>query len=201
MKIKPEESRKGSSRMELYYRQRRVRREFAVIAVMCALAILSRSIFYMLPQIKPMAAIVLLTGALCGKRAGIITGAVSLLLSNFLFGQGPWTVAQMIGFAMLGFLAGIAKNWCDLSKSKDAILFSVIGGILVFSVYGVIVDTATVVVYMRPFSWSTAMPVYLAGVPFNLMHGGATVFFLAVMTRPIARKMQRVVAKYHVFEK
>lgn len=187
--------------MEQYRRQKTLRREIVVIAVMCALAVLSRSIFYMLPQMKPMAAVVMLTGALCGKRAGAMTGAVSILLSNFLFGQGLWTMFQMMGFVMLGLCAGLFCDKISLDNPKNITLFSVICGILVFGIYGIIVDTGTVVTYMRPLSFETALPVYIAGVPFNLIHGGSTIVFLLLMSKPVARKLTRVKCKYQIFQR
>lgn len=186
--------------MDQYRRLKTLRREMVVIAVMCAIAVLSRSIFFMLPQIKPMAAIVMLTGALCGKRAGAVTGAVSILLSDFMFGQGPWTLFQMIGFCLLGMLAGLFCKCFLLQNRKIITLFSIVCGILVAVVYGIIVDTGTVIMYMRPYSLHTALPVYIAGIPFNLMHGISTTIFLLLMSGPVASKLNRVKQKYQIFK-
>lgn len=61
----------------------------------------------MIPQVKPMAAVVIIAGICLGVEAGFITGALSAFISNFFWGQGIWTPWQMIAFGVLGFAASI----------------------------------------------------------------------------------------------
>ena len=82
-------------------------RELVVIAVMVAIAVAGRAAFFMVPQFKPVVAIVIIAGAALGAESGFAVGALSGFLSNFLFGQGPWTPWQMFAFGMIGFLAGL----------------------------------------------------------------------------------------------
>ena len=42
-------------------KRRERERELVVIAVMAAIAVISRSLFYMLPQVKPIAAVIIIT--------------------------------------------------------------------------------------------------------------------------------------------
>ena len=101
-------------------------REIVPIAVMSAIAAIGRFAFAMLPQFKPVAAIVIITGMSFGPEAGFLTGAVSALVSNFFFGQGPWTPWQMFAFGVLGFLAGllykykIIINFITLKRKKGS---------------------------------------------------------------------------------
>ena len=37
-------------------------------------------------------------------------GSLTMAISNFYFGQGPWTPFQMFGFGIIGYLAGLFKN-------------------------------------------------------------------------------------------
>lgn len=82
-------------------------REVLLIAVMAAIAVVGRMAFFMLPQFKPVTAIVIITGISLGAEAGFLTGAVAGFVSNFFFGQGPWTPWQMFAFGIIGFLAGL----------------------------------------------------------------------------------------------
>lgn len=82
-------------------------REVVVIAVMAALAVAGRAAFFMLPQFKPTAAIVIIAGVGLGAEAGFLTGALAGFVSNFFFGQGPWTPWQMFAFGIVGFLGGL----------------------------------------------------------------------------------------------
>lgn len=85
-------------------------RELVTIAVMSAVAVASRAAFIMVPFFKPLTGIVMITGMALGPEAGFLTGAVSGFVSNFIFGQGPWTPWQMFTWGLLGFLTGLMKN-------------------------------------------------------------------------------------------
>ena len=76
----------------------------AMIALLCALAIAGRVAFFFLPQIKPIAAVVILAGVSFGGEVGFVTGALSAFVSNFYFGQGSWTPFQMVALGLVGFL-------------------------------------------------------------------------------------------------
>ena len=85
-------------------------RELVLLATMTALAVAGRAAFYWLPQCKPVCAIVILTAVAFTPEAGFVTGAAAGLISNFFFGQGPWTPWQMFTWGLVGFLAGILQN-------------------------------------------------------------------------------------------
>jgi hypothetical protein len=51
-----------------------------------------------------------LAGITLGPRAGLATGAGAALASNMFLGQGPWTPWQMIGWGMVGLIAGWMPN-------------------------------------------------------------------------------------------
>ena len=88
--------------------RRRLRaREMVLLAVMTSLAVMGRAVFFLLPQFKPAAALVILAGALLGAESGFLVGAMTGFVSNFFFGQGPWTPFQMFGFGLIGFFAGL----------------------------------------------------------------------------------------------
>lgn len=75
-------------------------REIVTLSVMCAIAVASRAAFIMVPHFKPMVGIIIITAMTFGPEAGFLTGAVSGFVSNFLFGQGPWTPWQMFAFGI-----------------------------------------------------------------------------------------------------
>ena len=70
----------------LFEKRRPRARELVVIAVMTALGVAGRAAFYMLPQFKPIAATVIITGVSLGCEAGFITGALTAFVSNKFFG-------------------------------------------------------------------------------------------------------------------
>lgn len=82
-------------------------RELVIISVLCAIAVAGRLAFTMLPQFKPVVAIVIISGVAFGGESGFLVGAVSMLVSNLMFGQGPWTPWQMFAAGIIGFIGGI----------------------------------------------------------------------------------------------
>lgn len=93
-------------------------RELVPIAVMAAIAVVGRTVFEIipLPNFKPCSAIIIITAVAFGPEAGFLTGALTAFVSNFIFGQGPWTPWQMFTWGLVGFLAGILQNAGVLRK-------------------------------------------------------------------------------------
>ena len=77
------------------------------LAVLSALCVAGRAAFSALPQFKPVLALVIVSGVALGGEAGFLTGALAMLLSNVMYGQGPWTPWQMFAMGLCGFLAGV----------------------------------------------------------------------------------------------
>ena len=88
-----------------YERGRPSARTAAVVAIMAALAALGRDAFAALPDVKPITAMTLVVGYALGPLPGFTVGALGMLVSNFMLGQGPYTPWQMAAWGMVG-LAG-----------------------------------------------------------------------------------------------
>ena len=80
-----------------------------ILAVMVSLSVLGRFAFSALPHFKPVTAIVVIAGIYLGAESGFLCGALSAVLSNIIFGQGPWTPFQMFSWGLIGFLAAITS--------------------------------------------------------------------------------------------
>jgi energy-coupling factor transport system substrate-specific component len=93
-----------------YERRRPSARMAAVVAVMAALAALGRDAFAALPDVKPITAMTLVVGYALGPLPGFTVGALGMLVSNFMLGQGPYTPWQMAAWGMVG-LGGAVLGW------------------------------------------------------------------------------------------
>lgn len=172
-------------------------REVSLVAGLIAVAVVSRAVFYLIPQVKPIAAVVIVSGVCLGAGRGYIVGAFSAFVSNFIFGQGVWTPFQMVALGAVGFAAGVI-----FSKLKAGMIsLAAVGFVLVFVLYGLIVDTCTVITMNTQFSLESVVAVYAAGVPFNLVFAAATAVFLFVFGQPFAKKVNRLCTKYGIIQK
>lgn len=174
-------------------------RELIVIAVLSAIAVAGRSAFFMLPQFKPVVAIVIITGVSLGAEAGFLVGAVTGFVSNFFFGQGPWTPWQMFSFGIIGFLAGILfrKGWLRRSKLSLCIY----GGLSTIVIYGGIMNFSSLSMFSSSVTKESIIAIYISGFWFDLVHAVATVFFLYLLARPMLEKLDRIKLKYGLIER
>jgi len=169
-------------------------REVVLIAVMIALAVVSRAAFFMVPQFKPMLAIIIIAGVCLGAQSGFLVGSMSAFVSNFLFGQGPWTPFQMLAWGLIGFFAGLLA--ANLLKSKSPVALSIYGFFAVFLLHGGITDLWTLLGMTSTPTLAMALTVYGTGFLFNIILAVATVIFLLLLTRPMTEKIQRIQNKY-----
>ncbi len=176
-----------------FERRKASSREIVVISVLCAIAVAGRIAFFMLPLFKPIAAIVIVTGIAFGAETGFLAGSVSAFVSNFYFGQGPWTPWQMFALAMVGFLAGLIFRKRKYAKNRVVMCF--FGFVLATIVYGPISDLSALAGVNTP-TWEYMLTVWGLGMPFNLIHGISTAFFLFVIGRALCEKLERIKTKY-----
>ncbi|MBO4954152.1 MAG: ATP-binding cassette domain-containing protein, partial [Clostridia bacterium] len=176
----------------LFERRKPKARELVLIGVLCALAVTSRAAFFMLSQFKPVAAIVILVGVCLGAESGFLVGALTAFVSNFFFGQGPWTPWQMVAFGLLGLLAGLLFR----NQRIDRRVLSVFGGLSTLLVYGGVMNPASVLLSQTHPTFAMFKAAYLAGLPLDLVHALATTLFLWLIAIPMAEKLTRIKTKY-----
>ncbi len=171
-------------------------RELVTIAVMTAIAVIARAAFIMLPNIKPMIGIIMITGIALGAEAGFLTGGIGAFVSNFIFGQGPWTPWQMFAYGLAGFLAGILAGKGIMSPNK-VIRTAIIGAAMIFVLIGPLLDTCTVFLMSTMYDPdSSILTIYAAGVPINAIHAVVTGLTLLLLCKPINEKLERIKVKY-----
>ena len=78
-----------------------------VVGTLAAVAALGRDAFVAIPDVKPITAITLVVGYALGPLPGFTVGAVGMLASNVMLGQGSYTPWQMAAWGLVG-LAGAA---------------------------------------------------------------------------------------------
>lgn len=178
--------------------RRPMARELVTISTLSAIAVAGRAAFFMLPQFKPVTAIVIITGVTLGPEAGFLVGAVSGFVSNFFFGQGPWTPWQMFCFGIIGFLAGILVQKRLLCHKRWALCL--FGGAATLLIYGGIINIGSVIMFSGTLSWKTLLAAYASGLPFDLVHAASTVIFLFFLANPMIEKIQRIQVKYGLLE-
>ena len=174
-------------------------RELVTLAVMCAIAVASRAAFIWAPNIKPIGGITMITAMAFGPQAGFMTGSLSLIVSDMIFGQGPWTPWQMFSFGLLGFISGLLARKGILTE-KRPLIDAVIGFLLMVLVVGPILDTCAIFTMAQMINTESVLAVYLAGLPVNISQGTAVFLCVLLLTRPMMNKLERIKTKYGMIE-
>ncbi len=182
----------------VFERRRPQARELVILAVLCAIGVAGRGAFFMVPQVKPVVAIVIITGVTMGAEAGFLVGAMTGFVSNFFFGQGPWTPWQMFCFGIIGFLAGLLFRRGRLPRKRPVLC--VYGGLATLLIYGGLINIASLLIWTSQPTWAALAAMYVSGLPFDLIHAGATVAFLWLLADPMIEKLERVRRKYGLIE-
>ena len=169
-------------------------RELVVIAVLCAIGVAGRTIFFMLPSFKPVLAIVIIAGVAFGGETGFLVGAVTMLVSNIVFSQGPWTPWQMFAAGIIGFLAGVLFRKGLLRRSR--LPLCIFGALSAIVIYGGIMNPAAALIWLHEINWKILVTYYITGFPVDCVHAAATWIFLWFAAEPFLEKLDRIKVKY-----
>jgi len=182
----------------IYYRYERKKlniKELVLIAILTTTAVVGRFLFYMIPAITPMTAIIIISGICMGAEIGFLVGSLSAVTSNMLFGQGPWTPFQMFSWGLIGLIAGLP--WIRKVLSKNY-WFLVLYGILAGIFFSFFMDVWTVLSIDRYFSWPRYVALLVTALPYTISYCFANAFFSCLLLRAIQTRLQRILIKYDI---
>lgn len=166
-------------------------KELILIATMVALSVLGRILFTPIPGFKPVTALVVITAMYFGGEAGFMTGAMSAVISNFYFGQGPWTPFQMFSWGIIGLIAGALAKYLKESK-VFLVIFAIFSGIF----YSLLMDIWTVLWADGYFNLSRYIAAIVSAAQFTVIYAVSNVIFLLLFSKPIGKILERIKTKY-----
>ncbi len=178
-----------------YERSRPSARMVAVVATLAAVAALGRDAFVALPDVKPITAIALVVGYALGPLPGFSVGAVGMLASNAMLGQGSYTPWQMAAWGLVGLIgAGLGRlSGRRLGRLPLALAcaFTALLAKEIMNVY-----TFTLGATHTPAAF---LLVAGAGLPFDVTDVVASFLFGLAFAPELARVLARVRARMDVY--
>ncbi len=165
--------------------------ELVLLAVMVTMTVIGRVIFAPVPGFKPVTALVVITGIYLGGEMGFLTGAMGAFLSNFYFGQGPWTPFQMLTWGLIGFFAGKL----DRQMRNNRVLLCIYGA-LAGAVYSLILDLWSVLWWGEGFGTKRYLAAITTALPYTVLYMVSNVLFLLLLAKPIGKKLLRIRTRY-----
>ena len=164
-------------------------RRLIIVAVMTALSVVGRFI----PVFKPITALTVITAVYIGGEAGFLVGSMSALISNFWFGQGPWTPFQMFAWGMIGLVGGLLSKYLKNNKTL-LIIYGVFSGIA----YSLIMDFWAIMWNYEILSGESYLASIITAIPYTITYAVSNVIFFALLAKPFGEKLERVKLKYGV---
>ena len=166
-------------------------RRLVLIAVMVALSVVGRFVFAPVPGFKPVTAMVAVTAMYFGSEAGFMTGALTAVISNFYFGQGPWTSFQMFAWGIIGFVIGLIAE-----PLKRSTFLLVLSGIIAGVAFSLLMDVWSTLNADGTFNIMRYFSFVVSSLQFMAIYAVSNVIFLLVLSKPIGKIFERVKVKY-----
>jgi energy-coupling factor transport system substrate-specific component len=170
-----------------YERSRPPSQVVALVAALAALAIAGRVAFAAFPNVKPTTDIVIFAGYALGGAPGFAVGALTALVSNFWFGQGPWTPWQMAGWGLCGILgAALALGSRNIGRFGLAVACGLAG-----IAYGALLNFSLMATYGGDLSLRHFAVLEVRGIPFDAAHAIGNVVFALIAGPAMVRMLVR----------
>jgi energy-coupling factor transport system substrate-specific component len=170
-----------------YERSRPPAQVVALVALLAALAIAGRVAFAAFPNVKPTTDIVIFAGYALGPAPGFAVGALTALVSNFWFGQGPWTPWQMAGWGLCGLLgAALGLRKRETGRLTLALVCAFAG-----IAYGALLNFSLMATYGGDLSLQRFLVLESRAVPFDAAHAIGNFVFAFVAGPAMVRMLGR----------
>jgi energy-coupling factor transport system substrate-specific component len=164
-------------------------RRLILVSIMIALSVVGRFI----PFFKPVTALTIISAMYLGGESGFMVGSLSALLSNFSFGQGPWTPFQMLAWGLLGLVAGFLAKPLKANK-VFLLIFGVISGII----FSIIMDVWMAISYSDSLNFQFFLSSFITAIPHTVLYSVSNFIFLLILSKPFGEKLERIKVKYGV---
>ncbi len=169
-------------------------RELVLFSAMIGIAVAGRAALFMLPEMKPVAAVTMICAAGFGGEAGFLVGSLSMLISNAVFTQGAFTPWQMFAMGLLGWVSGMLFRHVPVLRKRGA--YAVLGFILVAGFYGITMNAFSMLYMGVDMSLTSFLAFEATGIALDAVHGLATAFFLWIGLEPFLAKFTRLQTRY-----
>jgi len=170
-----------------YERSRPPAQVVALVAALAALAIAGRIAFAAFPNVKPTTDIVVFAGYALGGAPGFAVGALTALVSNFWFGQGPWTPWQMVGWGLCGVLGALLA--LGTRNASRWVLAATCGFAGIF--YGALLNFSLMATYGGDLSLRHFLVLEARAIPFDAAHVLGNVALALVAGPAMVRMLTR----------
>lgn len=154
--------------------------EIAELALMCSLMMIGKEVLRMVPNVHPVALIIMLCVIRYGWRSLYpVIGFVVLQVS--LYGLGLWTVMYIYVWPVLVLMCMPIRN------SRKWWLWALVGAI-----HGLTFGAMCAVPYVFTSGIETAIAWWISGLPFDVIHGVSNFIIILILLPPLSRRLEKI---------
>jgi len=167
-------------------------KQIAIIGTLAALSVAGRLLFAAIPNVKPSTFIIIITGYVFGPLSGFMVGATTALVSNIFFGQGPWTIWQMLAWGLAGFAAGLLGPKRLLEGRWRLAIYCAAWGFL----FGWIMNLYFVLGFVHPLNFNAFFATYAASAWFDALHAAGNFAFAFLLGPALVAMLRRYQTRF-----
>lgn len=169
-------------------------RRNVIIAVLTAMAVMGRCLFAPIPGFKPVTAIIIISAVYIGEEAGFMVGSLTALVSDLVFGLGPWTPFQMTAWGMVGYVAGMRF----FAKRKDKTSVMIAGAVAAGIWYSLFMDIWSVISVTGVFDLKKYGYYVVTSIPYMCIYVISNIIFIMLLKDSIGGKLDRISKKHGI---
>lgn len=133
-----------------------------------------------LPNIEVTSFFVMLFTLVLGKRMLLVVPAFTLI-EGCIYGFGIWWVMYLYAWPMLALVTWFVR------KKDSVLLYSIISGI-----FGLFFGALCSIPYFFIGGFAMMFNWWIAGIPFDLIHGASNFLIMLLLYRPVRRVMDNI---------
>lgn len=150
------------------------------IGMMVALLEAGKPALMVLPNIEVVSLLIILFTLFFGRKI-LYAIAVFVLIEGILFGFGIWWVMYLYAWPLLALVTLCFR------KQESVWVFAMISG-----VYGLLFGAMCSLPYLFVGGWRTAFAWWIAGIPYDMLHGAGNFVVCLVLFVPLKRVLSKL---------
>jgi energy-coupling factor transport system substrate-specific component len=153
-------------------------KDITLIGMMIAIVEVCKVVFAGIPNVE-LTSFWIVVFTICFGKKMFYTIPAFILIEGMMYGFGIWWVQYLIAWPVLGIAAMRLRN-----------VDSALGWAIISGMFGLFFGVLCAIPYLFMGGVKTAVAWWIAGIPWDLVHGAANFVIMLILYHPIMRVMK-----------
>ena len=163
-------------------------REICILALLGALIFATKYVLAAIPNVNLNTLLIILGVVFFGRKT-LYSVAVYVLLEGLVFGFSLWWCSYLYAWPVVTLFVWLFR------KNDSALIWAVVAGLV-----GLFFGPLMYILYLCVTGWRTAFALWVAGIPYDLVHCGSNFVLTLILYRPLYKVFDRFCPKEEVSE-